>query len=141
MQKTQELADRAKANHDLKKVAKELGATVQDQRPGRSQRAGTRHWGPEWRRECRLHHEAGDISGPIQAGPNGAVLQLTERQEPSPSEVKQNWDKAKDTLLQQKRSEFEQLYVQNLRDRLEKQGVIKINKKEMDRLKSLSEGS
>jgi len=33
------------------------------------------------------------------------------------------------------------LYVQNLRDQLEKQGKIKINKKEMERLTTQSEGT
>jgi peptidyl-prolyl cis-trans isomerase D len=83
----------------------------------------------------------GEISGPLQGGPNGVVLNVLEAQKPSPEEVKQNWDKAKETLLDQKRTEFEGLYVQGLRDRLEKEGKIKINKAEMERLSSLSEGT
>ena len=83
----------------------------------------------------------GEISGPLQAGPNGAVLTVLEIQQPSPEEVKQNWDRAKEALLEQKRSEFEGLYVQGLRDRLEKEGKIKINKTEMQRLSGLSEGT
>ena len=39
-QKTQELSDRAHCGHDLKKAAKELGATRKDQRSGGCQRAG-----------------------------------------------------------------------------------------------------
>ena len=69
------------------------------------------------------------------------VLAVLEKQEPSPEEVKQTWDTAKETLLKQKRQELEGLYVQNLRDRLEKEGKIKINKKEMERLSRSSEGS
>ena len=61
-------------------------------------------------------------------------------QEPTPEQMKQDWDTAKETLLQQKRKEFEGLYVENLRDRLEKEGKIKINKKEMERLSQTSEG-
>ena len=55
--------------------------------------------------------------------------------------LKQNWDRAKETLLDQKRQALEGLYVQNLRDKLEKEGKIKVNKKEMERLSHLSEGS
>ncbi len=66
---------------------------------------------------------------------------LHRMQEPSPEELKQNWDKAKESLLQQKRQELEGLYVQNLRDRLEKEGKIKINKKEMERLAKPGEGT
>jgi hypothetical protein len=69
------------------------------------------------------------------------VLTVLEIQKPSPEEVKQNWDKAKETLLEQKRTEFEGLYVQGLRDRLEKEGKIKINKAEMQRLSQTAEGS
>jgi hypothetical protein len=54
--------------------------------------------------------------------------------------MKQNWDTVKDSLLQQRRNEVEQLYLENLRDRLEKEGKLKINKKEMERL-SQAEGS
>ena len=66
---------------------------------------------------------------------------MLEIQQPSPEEVKQNWDRAKEALLQQKRSTFEELYVQSLRDRLEKEGKIKINKAEMQRLSNPSEGT
>jgi peptidyl-prolyl cis-trans isomerase D len=141
VQKTQELADRAKANHDLKKVAKELGATVKTSDlvdpSGQVPDVGAMSGGAS----VAFTMKPGEISGPIQGGSNGIVLSLVEKQEPSAAEVKQNWDRAKDSMLQQKRTEYEQLYVQNLRDQLEKHGVIKINKKEMDRLKNVSEGS
>ncbi len=141
VQKTQEMADRAKANHDLRKVAKELGATVKTSDlvdpSGQVPDVGAMSGGAS----VAFTMKPGEISGPIQGGSNGIVLSLVEKQEPSPAEVKQDWDRAKDSLLQQKRSEYEQLYVQNLRDQLEKHGVIKINKKEMDRLKNAPEGS
>ena len=57
-----------------------------------------------------------------------------------PRRLKQNWDRAKETLLEQKRQTLEGLYVQNLRDKLEKEGKIKINKKEMERLSRLERG-
>ena len=85
--------------------------------------------------------KTGEISGPIQGGPNGVVLKVVEVQESSPEQVKLGWDKAKETLLQQKRDEYEGLYAENLRTQLEKEGKIKINKKEMDRLTSTSEGT
>jgi hypothetical protein len=43
--------------------------------------------------------------------------------------------------LDQKRQVLEGLYVQNLRDKLEKDGKIKFNKKEMERMSRLGEGS
>jgi peptidyl-prolyl cis-trans isomerase D len=84
----------------------------------------------------------GEISGPVQGGAaSGLVLAVVEKQEPSPDQVKQGWDRAKETLLDQKRQALEGLYVQNLRDKLEKEGKIKVNKKEMERLNRLNEGS
>jgi hypothetical protein len=47
--------------------------------------------------------KAGEISGAIQGGPNGVVLKILEMQEPSPDQIKQDWDKAKEALLEQKR--------------------------------------
>jgi peptidyl-prolyl cis-trans isomerase D len=140
-QKTQELADRAHADHDLAKAAKELGATVKTselvdataQVPDIGAMSGSA--------TVAFSMKQGEISGPLQGSSNGFVLSVVERQEPSPEQVKQNWDRAKESLLDQKRAAFEQLYVQNLRDCLEKEGKVKINKKEMDRLSTLSQGS
>jgi peptidyl-prolyl cis-trans isomerase D len=140
-QKTQELADRARANHDLKKAAKDLGATIKTSDLVDST-AQVPDLGPmNGAAAVAFNMKPGEISGPLQGGPNGAVLTVLEVQTPSPAEVKQNWDRAKESLLEQKRSTFEGLYVQGLRDRLEKEGKIKINKAEMERLSSLSEGS
>jgi peptidyl-prolyl cis-trans isomerase D len=140
-QKTQELSDRAHADHDLKKAAKELGATVKTSDLVDAN-AQVPEIGPmNGAAAVAFGMKPGEISGPLQGGPNGAVLTVLEIQKPSPEEVKQNWDRAKEALLDQKRSTFEGLYVQSLRDRLEKEGKIKINKTEMQRLSSLSEGT
>jgi peptidyl-prolyl cis-trans isomerase D len=140
-QKTQELADRAHSEHDLAKAAKEVGATVKtsdvvdknSQVPDIGAMSGTA--------SVAFGMKPGEISGPIQGGSNGVVLKILEVQQPAPEQMKQDWQKAKDALLQQKRDEYENVYVENLRERLEKEGKIKINKKEMDRLATLSEGS
>ena len=140
-QKTQELSDRAHASHDLTKAAKDLGATVKTSDLVDAN-AQVPEIGPmNGAASVAFGMKPGEISGPLQAGPNGAVLTVLEIQQPSPEEVKQNWDRAKEALLEQKRSEFEGLYVQGLRDRLEKEGKIKINKTEMQRLSGLSEGT
>jgi len=141
-QRTQELSDRAHADHDLKKAAKELGATVKTsdlvnataQVPDVGAMSGPAN--------VAFTLGVGEISGPLQGGAtSGIVLAVVEKQEPSPDEVKQSWDRAKETLLDQKRQTLEELYVQNLRDKLEKEGKIKVNKKEMERLSRLNEGS
>ena len=135
-QKTQELSDRAHADHNLDKAAKEVGATVKtsdlvdrtSQVPDLGPMTG--------QAAVAFTLKTGEISGPIQGGQNGIVLKIVEVEPPTPEQIKQGWDKAKDSLLQQKRDEYEGLYVENLRATLEKEGKIKINKKEMDHLTS-----
>jgi peptidyl-prolyl cis-trans isomerase D len=140
-QKTQELADRAHAEHDLAKAAKEAGASLKT-----SDLVGRTDQVPEigdmtGEASVVFGMKQDEISGPIQAGMNGVVLKLLESQTPSPDEVKQNWEQTKESLLQRKRQEIEALYVDNLRNRLEKEGKLKINKAEMDRLAHPSEGT
>jgi peptidyl-prolyl cis-trans isomerase D len=140
-QKTQQLSDRAHAEHDLKTAAKEAGAAVKTSdlvdANGQVPDIGPMSGGAA----VAFGMKTAEISGPIQGSGNGIVFTVVEKQEPTPAQVKQNWDRTKEGLLQQKRQAMEALYVQNLRDQLEKQGKIKINKKEMDRLTSTSEGT
>ncbi len=140
-QKTQELSDRAHSQHDLAKAAKEIGATVKTSelvdRTSQVPEVGAMSGAAN----LAFSMKPGDISSPFQAGMNGVVIKVLELQEPSPETMKQSWDTVKDTLLQQKRNEIEGLYVENLLDRLEKEGKIKINKKEMERLGQTSEGT
>ena len=140
-QKTQQMSDRARAEHDLSKAAKEAGAVVKTsdlvdsnaQVPDVGQMSGPA--------SVAFDMKPGEISGPLHGASNGIVLAVLEKQEPSADQIKKSWDTARETLLQQKRQAMEMLYVQNLRDQLEKQGKIKINKKEMERLTTQSEGT
>ena len=139
-QKTQELADRAHAEHDLAKAAKEIGATVKTSEFV-DRNAQVPEMGPmSGDASIAFNMKPGEISSPIRGGSNGVVIKVLEVQEPSPEQMKQGWDTAKDTLLQSKRNEVEALYLENLRSQLEKEGKIKINKKEIERL-SQTEGS
>ncbi|MGC2110996.1 MAG: peptidyl-prolyl cis-trans isomerase [Candidatus Korobacteraceae bacterium] len=140
-QKVQEMSDRAHADHDLSKAAKEVGATLKssDLVDRNSQVPDV---GPlTGQAGVAFTLKPGEISAPIQAGNNGVVLKVTEVQDATAAQLKQDWDKAKESLLQQKRDQYEGLYVENLRNKLEKDGKIKINKQEMDRLTNPSEGS
>ena len=135
-QKTQELADRAHAEHDLEKAAKEAGATVKtsdmESRSSQLPELGAMSTSMS----ALFSMKPGEISGPIQAGTNGVVAKVLEVQEPTDAQIKQDWDKSREALLEQKREEFENLYVENLRTTLEKDGKIKINQKEMENITS-----
>jgi peptidyl-prolyl cis-trans isomerase D len=133
-QKTQELSDRAKAEHDLKKAAKELGATVKTsefvapdgQVPDIGSMTG--------QAAVAFSMKPGDISGPINSGANGVVIDMTDVQAPSEADFAAKRDQIRDTLLQNKEQELFGLFVTNLREQMEKSGKIKINQDEMKAL-------
>jgi peptidyl-prolyl cis-trans isomerase D len=133
-QKTQELADRAKAAHDLKKAAKELGATVKSsdfvapdgQVPDLGSMSGSA--------SSIFALKTGEISGPITASGNGVVAQLLEKQEPTDQEFAAKKDQIRAQLLDAKQNEMFQLFVSNLRKDMEKSNRIKVNQQEMKAL-------
>lgn len=131
--KTQELADRAKASHDLKKAAKELGAAIKTSdmvtRSGQVPDIGAMS-GPA---AVAFDMKTGEISGPINTGRNGVVLTVVQRQEPGP-ELASSKDRIRDDLLQKRRQEIVENFASNLRAQMEKSGKIRYNKEERDRL-------
>jgi peptidyl-prolyl cis-trans isomerase D len=135
-QKTAELSDRARAEHDLHKAAKELGGTVKSSdlvgRTSQVPDIGPMS-GPA---NVAFTLKEGEISGPLNAGRNGVVLQISGVQQPSMSG--DEYTKAKDTLreqlLGQKRQESMQLFMSNLHAHLQKEGKLKINTDEMNNL-------
>jgi peptidyl-prolyl cis-trans isomerase D len=133
-QKTQELSDRAKTEHDLKKAAKELGATVKTSDfvlpDGQVPDIGSMTEGAS----VAFSMKPGDISGPINSGGNGVVISLVEVQAPADADFAAKRDQIRDMLLQAKQQEVFGLFVTNLRAQMEKSGKIKINKDEMKAL-------
>jgi peptidyl-prolyl cis-trans isomerase D len=133
-QKTAELSDRAKASHDLKKAAKDLGAAVKTsefvspdgQVPDIGSMTG--------QAAVAFSMKPGDISGPINSGANGVVIAVTEVQAPSDADFAAKRDQIRDSLLQSKEQELFGLFVTNLREQMEKSGKIKINQEELKTL-------
>jgi len=133
-QKTQELADRAKSEHDLKKAAKELGATVKTSDfvlpDGQVPDIGSMAGGAS----VAFSLKPGEISGPITAGSNGVVLAVLERQEPTDQDFAAKKDQVRDSLLRTKQQELFGMFLVNLREQMEKSGKIKLNEQEMKNL-------
>lgn len=134
--RAQQLADRAHAEHDLAKAAKEFGATVKT-----SELVGRTSQVPEigplsGAAGVAFTLKPGEISGPISLAQKAAVLAVTERQEPSvtDAEFAQQRDALLEQLSQKKREQALELFMSNLNTRLEKEGKLKFNKTEMDRL-------
>lgn len=133
-QKAQELSDRAKAEHDLKKAAKELGATLKtsDQvlPDGQVPDVGSMS-GPA---SVAFTMKPGEITGPINNGQDAAVLQILENQPPSDADYAAKRDQIRDGLLQAKQRERFELFVSNLVDEMTKSGKIKRNEEELKNL-------
>jgi peptidyl-prolyl cis-trans isomerase D len=133
-QKTQELSDRAKTAHDLKKAAKELGATVKTsdfvlpdaQVPDIGSMTGEA--------SVVFNMKPGDISGPVNSGANGVVLSLLEVQAPTEDDFAAKRDEIREQLLQSQKHELFGLFVNNVRQQMEKSGKIKINQDELKAL-------
>jgi len=131
-QKTQELSDRAKAEHDLKKAAKELGASMKTSDfvlpDGQVPDIGSMS-GPA---SVAFTLKPGEISGPIVTTTDGAVLSVLDKQSPSEEEFAVKRDQIRDSLLQDKQQELFGLFIANLRERMQKSGKIKINQDELN---------
>jgi peptidyl-prolyl cis-trans isomerase D len=132
-QKTQELSDRAKAGHDLKKAAQDLGAAVKTsdlvlpdgQVPDIGSMASA---------SAIFSLKPGDISGPITANGNGVVAQLLEKQVPTDQEFSAKKDEIRQSLLEAKQNDLFGLFVTNLRKDMEKSKRLKVNEEEMKNL-------
>ena len=134
--KTREMADRAHAEHDLAKAAKEAGATLKtSELVSRTQPVpdiGSMS-GPA---NVAFTLKQGEISGALNLGASQAVLQVMERQEPSLSgpEFAKQRDQLRERLSAQKRQLIIKQFESDLGARLEKEGKVKINKTEMENL-------
>ena len=135
-QKTTELADKAHASHNLREAAKAVGATVKTsdlvapdgQVPDIGQVASA---APQV-----FDMKPGDISQAINLGQKGVVIALVDKQAPSEAEFASIKDQVKASLLDRKRSEAEGVFLSTLRDRMEKEKRIVIDKKKLDALSS-----
>ena len=133
-QKTQELSERAKAGHDLKKAAKELGAALKTsdlvapdgQVPDIGAMSGSA--------SVIFSLKPGEISAPITAGGSAAVAHLLEKQVPTDQEFAAKKDQIRQSLLEAKQNEMIQLFVSNLRKDMEKSNRLKVNQEEMKNL-------
>jgi peptidyl-prolyl cis-trans isomerase D len=130
----QEMADRAHAEHDLRKAAKEAGATVKTSNlvAGKDDVPDIGSMNGQAREAFNL--KPGEISGPITIGNKGVVIALTERQEPSAEEAAKGSDEVREQLIERKRQQEFGIFLSTLRTRLEKEGKEKIYKSTMESL-------
>jgi len=132
-QKGRELSDRARALHNLKQAAKEAGAEFKT-----SELVGAGSQVPDIGQvsniEPAFELKQGGISDPMQAGRNAVVVQVTERQEPSAADMAAKRDETREVVMQQKRGQAMGAFAASVRQRMEKDGKIKYNKAEQERI-------
>jgi peptidyl-prolyl cis-trans isomerase D len=127
--KTNELADRARAENDLDKAAKELGATVKtSDLVGRDQQV------PDVGQlstaaPSLFDLNAGQISSAINTGQAGVVVKLTDKQEPSADDITKNLGQTRESILNQRRDEVYEVFVSSLEQSYEKTGRIRVNRR------------
>ena len=133
-QKTRELADRAKAEHDLKKAAKEVGATVKTSDlvlpDGQVPDIGSMS-GPA---AVAFTLKPGEASGPINNGNTGIVLTVVEKEQPGPQELAAKKDELRESLLQTKENDLFEMFVSNAREEMQKSRKIQVNQEELKSL-------
>ncbi|HEY6305281.1 MAG TPA: peptidyl-prolyl cis-trans isomerase [Candidatus Angelobacter sp.] len=134
--RAKEMADRAHAEHDLAKAAKEAGATLKtSELVGRTQ-AVPEIGSMSGAAGVAFSLKPGEISGPINVGGKMAVLAVTDRQEASVTdpEFAQQRDALMEQLSERKRQQALDLFMSNLDTRLKNEHKLKIYKTELDRL-------
>jgi len=133
-EKTQQLADRAHASHDLKAAAKEVGATVKTSEPVTLQDQVPDLGAVTGPASVVFGMKPGEISGPIAAGRNGVVIALLDKQAPTDAEFASQKEQTKLQVLADKRNEMFELFASGLVQRMQKDGKIKRNQKELEKL-------
>lgn len=122
------LDDRAKVLNDLKKAAAEMNVPVKSSdfvnRDAQLPDLGAMS-GPA---SVAFSLAKGAISGPINAGRVGAVLEVLDKQEPSADDTAKNFDKMRAQLLSEQQNEIFQVYMGSLMERYQKGGAVRYTK-------------
>lgn len=128
-QKTKELADKAKSMNDLAKAAKEVGATVKT-----SDLVSPTGQVPDFGAVGQVAPQlfdmsVGTITGPIDAGRTGVVAKIVDKQEPTADEIAKNFDRTREDILDEKRSEAFRIFATGVFDQYKKHKLVAINAK------------
>jgi peptidyl-prolyl cis-trans isomerase D len=125
---TAKLADRAKALGDLKKAAAELKVPVKSSdlvgEDGQVPDLGAMS-GPA---SVAFSLAQGAISGPINTGQTGAVLTVTDKQQPTQAEIAQHMDQTREQLLSAQRDEVFRVFLGDLSEKYQKGGGVRMTK-------------
>jgi peptidyl-prolyl cis-trans isomerase D len=126
--KTHELADKAHAENDLAKAAKEVGATIET-----SDLVSSDQQVPEIGQLAQIAPtlfdlQVGQISDAIDTGRSGVVAKIDDKQEPTAADIAAHFDQTREALLSQQRDEMYAVFLTHLQETYEKAGRIRINR-------------
>jgi peptidyl-prolyl cis-trans isomerase D len=125
---TQKLAERAKALGDLNKAAAEMKIAVKSSdlvgQDGQVTDLGSMS-GPG---KVAFSLAKGAISGPINASPNGVVLEVTDKQEPTADEIAKNMDATREQLLDTQKEQIFDIFLGTLAEKYQNGGGIRLSK-------------
>ncbi len=123
------LAERAKALGDLHKAATELNVPVLTSdlvgREANVPQVGAMS-GPA---SAAFDLPKGGITGGLNSGQAGTVLQVVDKQEPGPEEIAKGFAPLRDQLVEKKKSELFGVYMGTLLDQYKKKGIIRVYEK------------
>ena len=123
------LAERARALNDLRKAAAELGIPVKSSdlvgKDGQVPDLGSMA-GPG---SVAFSLPKGGVSGPINLGKFGAVLAVTDVQEPNADELAKNLSQTREQMVEARRQEVFNVYLGTLADKYKKAGAIRFRAK------------
>ncbi len=71
----------------------------------------------------------GGITGGLNSGQSGAVLQVLDKQEPGPEELAKGFTALRDQLVEKKKAELFGVYMGNLLDQYKQKGIIRVYEK------------
>jgi peptidyl-prolyl cis-trans isomerase D len=119
------LAQRAKELNDLAKAAKELNVPMKT-----SDLVGKDGQVPDLgamsgQGAVAFSLAKGGISGPLNTGTAGVVLEVTDKQEPGPEDIAKNFNQTRNDMLNKKREEVFDVYLGTLQAKYEKAGAIR----------------
>jgi peptidyl-prolyl cis-trans isomerase D len=127
-EQTTKLADRAKALGDLKKAAAEFKAPVKSSdlvgQDGQVPDVGAMSGAAA----VAFTLAPGAISGPLNAGQNGVVLAVTDKEAPSAADVALHMDQMREQLLGDQREEAFRVFLGTVSDTYERGGGVKYSK-------------
>ncbi len=69
------------------------------------------------------------ITGGLNSGQSGAVLQVLDKQEPGPEEIAKGFAALRDQLVEKKKAELFGVYMGNLLDQYKQKGIIRVYEK------------